>query len=132
MLIRTSKRAGFSLIETVIALGITGLIILSSVTTFYYTISLHSESNNKIIALNDAIHIAERCRFMANTAGLTGPGSVTDGTVNWNAWISNLLANETIQVSWVGTNPLEVTVTVNWTERNRASNLSLTTLLTIR
>ncbi|PIQ85039.1 MAG: hypothetical protein COV74_10600 [Candidatus Omnitrophica bacterium CG11_big_fil_rev_8_21_14_0_20_45_26] len=130
--IKRNPKKGFTLVEVLLAISIIALIIMALVSVFYYTMTLHRESASRSIAMNDAIQVVEQCRFIADTVGLSGTGSVTDPNVAWSDLLSNLIANETVQVSWTGTDPLEVVVTVAWLEHNRNMNVSMTTLLTRR
>ena len=123
---------GFTLVEVVATVGLTSLAMLALAGALHYALTLNTYSKDRLIAINDARRVSEQVRTTADTVGLTGTGSVSDANIQWQNWISNTLPNETVQVQSAGTDPLQVTVSVNWLEKARNETIRLVTLVTKR
>lgn len=137
-------RAGFTLMELMIGAAILVTAIVSLLATYITTAALIESSRNTTTALNDASRAIEQIRNNA----LVSFSSVT--LTNWTTWAAgngaDTLTDEQLSVCYynlsgtllfcsTGTtsaNPIEVRVTVNWTERNRARSEQVVTLVTNR
>lgn len=145
MLMRIFKKdAGFTLLELMIGAAILITAITVLLATYVATSSLIETSRNTTTALNDISRVIEQLRNNASTSF----SSVT--STDWTTWASqngsNTLTSEQVSVCFYNSggvllfcgvgatsaNPLEVRVTVNWTERNRARSEQVVTLVTNR
>ena len=134
-MMKASLKKGFTLVEVLMAIGIITLVILTFVSSMNYSILLNANVKERMIAMNDAVLVMEQIRTRANTYGLTGANSVTDSNVVWSTGLSNNLQSESVQVTFPnGTtgDPLTTKVTINWLDKTRAQNFSLTTKVTKR
>jgi len=131
------SREGFGLVEVIIAIGIFAFALL---TTAFSVLNLHTLgelSREKVAAVADANRVLEAMRDMANTS------LETLRSTNWTNWAGTniigpkgaydpALAQENV-AAVIGTgNPAAVTVTVNWTHRQRPYSHTTTTLMTDR
>lgn len=132
------QRAGFTLIEILMAIALITVVILATGSSFQYAVNLNAFAQNKITAANDAEKTMEEVRRIANANGLTGSSSAGDSTY-WSSWISSQtfsgLPSEAVSVSFpagTGTDPLQVLVTVSWAEKKATRNFRLYSLVTQR
>jgi prepilin-type N-terminal cleavage/methylation domain-containing protein len=126
------RSQGFSLPELLIVTAILGYSLSIVLLTFINGTALNEASRNLIIATAHAEFVLEDIK---NTA-FSGLGtSISNGTWTWNtaAVTSNGLTamnTESITTTATGTNPLDITVTVNWNDtRGRSRSKSLRTLV---
>lgn len=130
--------------ELMIGAGILVTAISALLATYITTAALIESSRNTTTALNDATRVMEQIRNNAATSF----NSVTQ--TDWTTWADNngadTLTDESISVCYytlagtlifcgTGTtanNPIEVRITVSWTERNRSRSEQLVTLVTNR
>lgn len=129
---KASETKGITLVEVLVTVALAALAIFTFVGAIFSTVTLNTNSKERLIALSDARRVAEAIRITADANGLTGSGSVTSPNGPWSQYLSNALASETAQVNTSGTDPLNVTVVVGWTEKNRNESLSLSTKVTNR
>ena len=127
-----TKSGGFTLIEALAVVGLSALLILALAGSLNYSLALNTYSKSRLIAMNDARRVAEEVRTIADSAGLSGTGSVTDSSIVWNNFLSGILPNESAQVVTSGSNPINATITVSWKEKNRNESLQFTTKVTKR
>ncbi len=129
----TIKKGGFTLIEAVASIGLCSLTILAIVGALQYTVSMNTYSKNRLIAMNDARRVTEAIRTTADSVGLTGTGSVTGpNPPDWSTYLSSTLSGEAVQVTTSGTDPLDVTASVNWVEKGRTQTFKFVTKVTQR
>ncbi|MFH1799692.1 MAG: prepilin-type N-terminal cleavage/methylation domain-containing protein [Candidatus Omnitrophota bacterium] len=112
------NKAGFTIIELMIALLVLTLMIGSYVGANVKAQQNTEEMNERTVALQDANRVIERMRDTSNAESLSFPsGTVAvypnDGTIEG----FNNLTDEVVTVSYAdeSANPLDVTVTVTWT-----------------
>ncbi len=121
------SKKGLTLLELVIGVAIFIVAIVSLLGAYMGALTMSEGSKNLNTAINDATRVVEEMRNIP-FASIT----LTD----WTAWASNnganTLENETTTTAYQGTDPLTVTVTVNWTEKGRQRNTSLVTAITQR
>ncbi len=129
---KASETKGITLVEILVTIVLATLAIFTFVGGIHSTVVTNLNSQQRLVALNDARCVVEAVRVTANANGLVGLGSVTSPTTPWSDYLSNLLPTETVQVITSGTDPLKVIITVGWTEKNRNESLSLTTQVTKR
>ena len=151
------KQSGFTLIEVMISMAIFAGTV-GAFAGYYATSSRLNESNRNLTrAMTDARTVLEEIR---NTVQSNGLAAVT--ATDWTAWAATSangivnpaagqpgLDNEAVRVFYVAPpapappaapgaapagppDPLNVTVRVEWTERNRARWIDVDTILTRR
>lgn len=126
------KPKGFTLIEVVVSTLIVAVAIVALLGTFLSGLILVESGRNMAVAAADARSVFEEMRRLS----ASGMGSVT--TRNWTTWSrgSGLtsLGNEAVAVGFrnPAADPVEATVTVSWSERNRNRAASFTSFLTRR
>lgn len=132
---RAEKRGmrGFTLVEVVIAAAIFAVAAVALMAGFLSGLMLVESGRTMATAAADARTVLEEMRRQSGS----GLAAVTQ--VNWPTWARDTggltsLENERVSVSYrnPAADPLEATVTVNWTERNRARSSSFTGLVTRR
>lgn len=121
------SKKGLTLLELVIGVAIFIVAIVSLLGAYMGALTMSEGSRNLNTAINDATRVIEEMRNIPFA-------SIT--LTNWTTWASNNGANtledETITTTYQGTDPLTVTVTVNWTEKGRQRNTALVTAITQR
>ena len=120
------KEAGFTLVEALATMGLCTLALLTLVGALHYTLNLNTYSKDRLIAMNDARRVAEQVRNAADVS----LSSVA--TTSYTGFLSNALASESISVTASGTDPLTVTITINWVEKNRNESFQFVTKVTKR
>lgn len=129
---RKNRPSGFTLIELVVSTLIVAVGIVALMGTFLSGLGLVESGRNMAVAAADARTVFEEMRRLSGS----GLPSVTGR--NWAAWSAGAqltsLPNETVAVGFQNpaADPLRATVTVNWSERNRARSSSFTSLVTRR
>jgi prepilin-type N-terminal cleavage/methylation domain-containing protein len=106
---------GFTLLELMVSVVILLMGIGGALLSFTYCFLLNESNNNLVTAVNDAQYVMEEIRQVAyaNISNYTAP-SFTN------------LNNESISLNRsLGTEIGEVTVNVNWEERQRQRSFSL-------
>lgn len=120
-------RKGFTLLELICAVAILVVALVGLLSSYAGCFNLVESSTNTSIAVNEAQRIMEEMR----TRNLTNIVSE-----DWLAWVEdkgcNCLNHETINVSYIGADPLQISVKVGWKEKERTRNVELVTLLTER
>jgi len=110
---------GFTLMELMLAVAILMIAITGLLATYIYGILMNTANKNLIIATNDAQYIMEQIKGVDY-------GNIT----NYDPPDFYNLDSETISLSRnIGTAIAQVTVTVNWHERQTQRNLSVTTYI---
>ncbi|MBI3318309.1 MAG: type II secretion system protein [Candidatus Omnitrophica bacterium] len=128
--IRTKK--GFTLIEATVAALLVGIGIVGLMAAFASGLILLESSHNMAVASSDARSVFEEMRRSA------GSGLNPVVTKNWTAWAQGngltTLTNEQITVAFENPNadPVQATVTVRWSERNRNRQANFVGLVTRR
>ncbi|MCX5680811.1 MAG: hypothetical protein NT079_00725 [Candidatus Omnitrophica bacterium] len=122
-ILRKTSSRGLTLPELILAAAILAFTLSGLVALFVNCSVLNEASRNLSVATSHADFIMETIK---NTAFASIKTSINAGT--WTlgnpATINGLpaLRNESITTTWIGTRPLEVTVTIAWkdkTNRNR-------------
>ena len=103
-------KKGFTLLELAIATGILTVAILGLLASLQSPFILNAASKETAIALQDASRVLEEIRVATFS---------TVPTTNWTTWAQTNglthLVNEAVTVTITGTDPLTVTVQVQWT-----------------
>lgn len=127
---------GFTLLELMIGAAVLIIALVTLIAAYVGCFTLNESARNLTIAINDGQSVMEEIRDRNNTFNITQE--------DWTNWASqdppngggcNSLDNESIIVTYpsgTGASPLEILVTVNWTEKGRSRSTQLTTLLTER
>ena len=114
------NRRGFTLIELMAALAIIILIITGSLLSFMHLMFLADSSINLTIAANDAQYVLEQLKGVPTYAAISSYVTPT----------LNNLTDETITLNRsVGVNLANITINVNWREKNQTRNYSLSTCI---
>jgi len=113
---------GFTLIELLVAMTILAFTISALLLAFVDCQLLNESNNNLVIATNDAQYVLEEIR----STGYTAMHNFID---NFDPLYFNNLRNERITFPGhnVGANIADITVRVEWVERGRNRNVSLST-----
>jgi len=110
---------GFTLLELMIAAAILLIALSGLLSTFVYSLLINETSNNLVIAANDAQYVLEQMKsFSYNDLENYTPPQFS------NLENEIILAPVVAQV-WPGLK--QVTINVNWTERNKTRAFSLST-----
>ena len=142
-MVRRYKKAGFTLIEVMIAVMILAVVLPASLVASFSLFSLNDTTRDTVIAIADARRVIEQMRSLAaDTTSLSLNDIIA---VDWTAWASangcDNLSSEQVVVTYtdidscgnaLNDNPLAVTVRVDWQEKSRALNVSFSTLITER
>ena len=112
-----SSSKGVTLLELMISVAILLIVISGLFVTFVYCILMNESNNNLVKAANDAQYVLEQVK-----------GLDYDSISTYSAPEFSNLPSETINLSRVpGSQITEVTVNVNWVERQRQRNFQLST-----
>lgn len=121
------KNRGLTLLELMIGVAIFIVAVISLLGAYVGALVMSEGSRNLNTALNDATRVIEEMRNVPF-------GSVS--TTDWTTWARNNGANslnsEAITTIYQGSDPLTVTVTVSWADKNRPRSTSLVTVITQR
>ena len=119
---------GFTLMETVIGIGLFALALFFSLQTMALSLEFGQSSGDRMTAINETRQVLEQMRRVADVNGLT--------TVENTVWATNnVLPGQNVVVTYpqgTGLNPLPVRVTMNWTEKGKANSYMIETLITNR
>jgi len=119
------RRSGFTMLELVIASAVLLIAVLGLLSVYQSPFVLNELTRDTTTAVQDASKVIEQMR-------VTAFASVQ--TTNWDTWAQNNgaknLPSETLSIAYTGTDPLEFTVTVQWTRRSRTRNIRLTSRIT--
>lgn len=128
---------GFTLMELMIGAGVLIIALVGLVAAFTGCFALGESATNLTTAINDAQCVMEEIR--AHNI----PSLITNE--DWANWAATdlvdggggctSLSDESIEVTYpagIGADPLEVMVTVHWTERGRQKSTQVVTLVTER
>jgi len=127
---------GFTLMELMIAAAILILALVGLLGVFIGSFGLVESAENLTIAVNHAQSVVEQMRDYNIPALVTSQ--------NWTTWAQadypsgggcNTLQSESIQATYpsgTSADPLEIMITVNWSEAGRQRSVELTTLLAER
>ena len=108
---------GFTLLELMIASAILLIAICGLLATFVACALMNESNNNLVVATNDAQYVLEEIKALvySDISGYAPP-------------VFDNLEGEAITLNKdIGTQIAEVTVNVNWTERQRNKAVSLST-----
>lgn len=115
----SSDKKGFTLLELMISSAILLVALSGLLSTFVYSLLINETSQNLVIAANDAQYVLEQIKSLSyNDIDAYSPPQF------------NNLEGETIPnptVTQVRSGLKQITVNVNWTERNKARTFSLST-----
>lgn len=130
---------GFTLVELVITIMILGLALLTTAFGILNLQNLSELSREKVIAVTDAVRVLEAMRESANQS----PASLQ--STDWTLWANtNVIAtkginegrldqeNVTVALPAGNTNPVLLTLTVNWRHKQRPYSYQVATRMTDR
>ncbi|MBF0595761.1 MAG: prepilin-type N-terminal cleavage/methylation domain-containing protein [Candidatus Omnitrophica bacterium] len=126
---------GFTLPELLMSAAILSFCLSGLLATFISSTALNDSTRNLLTATTHAEFVMESIK---NVAFVNIPSN--QGGAAWNAWSFNTagvtgmgltaLNNETISTTLTAINPIDVTVTVSWSDKGgRARNILLRTLI---
>ena len=122
------EKSGISLVEIMISVFIISIGVTGSLAYFTAAKSATRLARDTTTATAHGEYILEEMRALSTQADITAN--------DWAAFISaqslDTLDNEAIQIAYVDqdADPLNITITVNWTTNTRARSISLVTELT--
>jgi Tfp pilus assembly protein PilV len=125
-------KAGFTLAEVVVSVGILGFILTGLLAFFINAVALNEASRNLTVAVSHAQYVLEDIK---SSSFATLSSSITEGFWNWDvpkvtARKLTPLKNEVVTTTVSGKELLTVTVTVTWQEAaTRARSITLSTLV---
>lgn len=122
---------GFTLIELIIALSVIVPVLLGSIGLNVYVFRMTETSRRAMVAVQDAHTVIERIRNVSKTSLVQVVSTYPSGqTVSG---FSNLPSEQvTVTYPNASADPLAITVTVNWTDRQGTMTRSLATQVTHR
>lgn len=136
MLDKNTDNSGFTLLELMIGTAVLIIALVGLIAAYMGCFALNESARNLTIATNHAQCVMEEIRDRNVTSNITKE--------DWTAWAAadppggggcNTLDTEIVQVTYpLGTtiNPLEILVTISWSDRDRIKNIQTVTLLTER
>lgn len=122
------REKGFTLMETVIAVGLFAISLFFSLQLMSHSLSFGETSENRAIAINETRQVLEQIR---READINGPASVAN--TQWAT--GTVLPGQNVVVTYpqgTGLNPLPVRVSMNWNEKGKPSSHTVDTLITTR
>jgi Tfp pilus assembly protein PilV len=125
---KITHRSGITLVEILVTVLILTIGILSCLLYFSTAMNSTETARDMTVATTHAEYILEEMRSRVTLSEITD--------VNWTLWAVadglNTLPRETVSVVYVNptADPLNITVSVNWSRRTRANSISLQTELT--
>ncbi len=126
--LRLNKNKGFSLLELMIGVGIL-VVAVAGILAFYVAcFNLTEGSRSLTVAMHDATKLMERIR-VTNFSDIQ--------TTDWAAWMVSeggfdTLPNESIGVAFANSDPIQIDITVSWTDKGRIKTKTLTSLISQR
>lgn len=128
---------GFTLVELMVAAALLGIALFATAASLLNLQDLSDLAREKIVAVSDANRILEAMRERANTS------LANLRNTDWVAWANaNVLGQrganeirldqEAAAAALTGTDPVQVTLDINWSHRRRAQNHRVLTLMTVR
>ncbi|MFH1854584.1 MAG: type II secretion system protein [Candidatus Omnitrophota bacterium] len=133
---KNAKRPGFTLLELMIGAAVLIIALVGLIAAYVGCFALNESARNLTIAANDAQCVMEEIRDVNIPTNITAE--------NWTDWAAsnppsgggcNRLDNETVTVTYPsGTDaePLEILITISWTEKSRQRSAQIATLLSER
>ncbi|MBI4549473.1 MAG: prepilin-type N-terminal cleavage/methylation domain-containing protein [Candidatus Omnitrophica bacterium] len=126
------NQRGFTFVELLVAIAIVIPVLMGMIGVNLYTFRVGETSRSVMTAMQDGHSVIESIRNVANNQGLNAvaanfpSGQAVAGFAN--------LTNEQIIVTYpnAAQDPLQITVTVTWLDRQRAMSRSLVTQVTRR
>lgn len=119
---------GFTLMETVVGVGLFALALFFSLQTMSFSLEFGQSSGDRMTAINETRRVLEQMRRAADVNGLASVANT--------AWTTgNALPGQNVVVTYpqgAGLNPLPVRVSMNWTEKGKAISHTIDTLITDR
>lgn len=121
------NKMGFTMLEVVIASAVLLVAVMGLLSFYQSPLRLNEAARDTTIAIQDSSKVIEQIRA-------TPFGNIE--STNWDTWAQNNgaknLPSETMSVSYAnpGTDPLEFTVTTQWTRRGVTRNVRLTSRIT--
>jgi prepilin-type N-terminal cleavage/methylation domain-containing protein len=131
-----TAKSGFTLLELMIGVAVLVIALVGLIAAYIGCFTLNNSARNLTIAINDAQCVAEEIR------DVNIPSDIV--IEDWTAWAANdppagggcnSLDNEIVIVTYpAGTTaaPLQILITVAWTEKNRQRSTRVATLLSER
>lgn len=141
---RPSQRAGFTLVELLISAAVFSAVIVALLGAFVAAAAVAEESRQLTQAVQDARTVLERIRDDVQASTDITTFASASPPVTYSTWVSDqqaagteftALTGETVTVAYgaAGSDPLDVTVTVDWEGRGgRARSTTLHTQMTLR
>lgn len=122
---KRSSLTGFTLVELMIATAILVVVIVGLLSVFIHSIFLNESNGNLVTAINDAQYVLEQIKSLPY-------GNITNFTADFDSDQFSNLENETVTFpdDDVGATIANITVSVNWTERQRSRSVQLSTHIT--
>ena len=125
---RLYKIQGLTLVELIVTMFVLS-VTLSSVLMFFTNARLAQQyAKDSTVAVSHAEHMMEEMRARTTLANITA--------TNWPSWASsqnlNTLPSESMTIAYTNSasDPLEITVSVNWARNARSFAYSLLTRMT--
>ena len=127
---------GFTLMELMIGVGLFAIVLFGIMLLIGESLALGKFSNHRTVAMNEARRVIEEIRQVADQNDLA-----TVVSTNWATWADtvNALPSETTTVTDLQGNPLQnnvdplqIRVTVSWTEKGKISAYAVDTMVTKR
>ncbi len=126
-----NKKQGFTLIELMIALAIIVPVLLGAIGLNVYVFRISERSRRVVVALEDAHTVIERIRNTSETSLAQVATTYPSGQAV--AGFNNLPSEQvTVTYPNAAADPLVMTVTVNWSDRQGTMTRALATQVTHR
>ncbi len=122
------KKAAFTLMELMIAAAVLATACAGLLALYTVCFNLAEGSRSLTTAMHDAAKLTE---------GIRASNFSNIATINWTAWMSSeggfdSLPDEVISVSFTGSNPIQVDITVSWSDKGRAKTEQISSLISQR
>lgn len=141
---RQSRGPGFTLVELLMAAAVFAAVIVALLGALVAAAAVAEESRQLTQAVQDARTVLERIRDDVQASTDITTFAAASPAATYSTWVSDqqaagteftALTGETVTVTYgaAGSDPLDVTVTVNWEGRGgRARSTTLHTQMTLR